>query len=230
MSAKKKRSPEQDRAAIAEQRRVIEGERKALAEQRRALEREWQALAECEPNAPIERKRSDWVKIAERVASLIGIYATLFGVYASFVGLETRISMSADAPINSSDIMSAPFIVSNDGQLNVHDVTYGCIDRRILSDTGSTIIANGPYKKVWMGGFTTPSMVADIISPTDKQAFTCPMPLIPAGHVTYGDMIIAVSYRPDWWPFRKQIHKRFATALDAERKPVRWYEQPMPNE
>jgi hypothetical protein len=72
----------------------------------------------------------------------------LFGFYASVVGLQPRISMTSDAPINQSDIMSAPFIVSNDGPLDVHDVTYGCIDRKILSDTGATIIANGPYKTV----------------------------------------------------------------------------------
>jgi hypothetical protein len=80
------------------------------------------------------------------------------------------------------------------------------------------------------GGLTTPSMVADLIQPTGKQAFNCPMPFVEKGHVTYGDMIIAVSYRPEWWPFRKQTLKRFATALDADRKPIRWYEQPMPKE
>ena len=153
-----------------------------------------------------------------------------FGFYASVVGLQPRISMSSDAPINPLDIMSAPFIVSNDGPLDVHDVTYGCIDRKILADNGSSVIANGPYKNVWMGGLSTQSMVADLIEPTGKQAFTCPMPFFEKGQVTYGDMIIAVSYRPAFWPFRKQIHKRFATALDADRKPVRWYEQPMPKE
>jgi hypothetical protein len=46
------------------------------------------------------------------------------------------------------------------------------------------------------------SMVADLIPPTGKQAFTCPMPFIESGHVTYGDIIIAASYRPDWWAFQ----------------------------
>jgi hypothetical protein len=216
MSAKKITS-ELDRAAQAEQKKSIERERHAQAERDRIA-----LLAES--------KRARRKKVLGWGGSIVSGLLALFGFYASVVGLQPRISMTSDAPINQSDIMSAPFIVSNDGPLDVHDVTYGCIDRKILSDTGATIIANGPYKTVWMGGLTTPTMVADLIQPTGKQAFTCPMPFIEKGHVTYGDMIIAVSYRPAFWPFRKQIHKRFATALDADRKPVRWYEQPMPKE
>jgi hypothetical protein len=43
------------------------------------------------------------------------------------------------------------------------------------------------------------------------------MPFIESGHVTYGDVIIAISYRPDWWPFKRQIHKRFTIALEGKR-------------
>jgi hypothetical protein len=214
MPAKKNRS-ELDRASQAEQKKALEHERHAQAERERV--------------AQAEREREHRKKVLRWSASITGGLATLFGVYASFVGLQTRISMSSDSPINPSDIMSAPFIVSNDGALDVHDVSYGCVNRKILSNTGMTIITNGPFTR-WMGGLTTPSMVAELIQPTGKQAFTCPMPFVERGHVTYGDMIIAVSYRPDWWPFRRQIHKRFATALDADRKPIRWYEQPMPKE
>jgi hypothetical protein len=224
MSAKDKKVSEPERQAQAERLRI------AQAEQKKALERERHAQAERDRTALAESERGRRRKLVSWTLSVAGGLATLFGVYASLVGLETRISMSSDAPINPSDIMSAPFIVSNDGQLDVHDVSYGCVNRKILSDIGMTIIANGPYKKIWMGGLATPTMVADLIQPTGKQAFTCPMPFVEKGHVTYGDMIIAVSYRPDWWPFRRQIHKRFATALDADRKPVRWYEQPMPKE
>ena len=39
--------------------------------------------------------------------------------------------------------------------------------------------------------------------------------LIPSGHVTYGDIIIAVSYRPDWWPHKRQRLHRFTTAFDV---------------
>jgi hypothetical protein len=173
--------------------------------------------------AQAERRK----KVIGRFGKGVGVLITLFGIYAGWIAVKTRISMSSDSPVNPSDIMSAPFIVSNDGALNLHDVSYGCVNRKILSNTGMTIEAHGPYTR-WMGGFTTPSMVADLIPPTGKQAFTCPMPFIESGHVTYGDIIIAISYRPDWWPFKRQIHKRFTTALDAERKPTRWYEQPMP--
>ena len=169
-------------------------------------------------------------KILRTFVAVIGAIGTLLGIGTSLLALASRISMSSDSPINPSDIMSTPFVVSNDGPLDIHDVGYGCVDRKILSDTGLTIAAPGPYTK-WLGGFSTPQMVADVIPPTGKQAFTCPMSaLIPSGHVTYGDIIIAVSYRPAWWPYKWQKLHRFATALDANRKPVRWYEQPMPKE
>jgi hypothetical protein len=173
----------------------------------------------------VERRK----RVLGRIGKGLGVLITLFGIYTGWIAIKTRISMSSDSPVNPSDIMSAPFVVSNDGALDLHDVSYGCVNRKVLSDMGTTVIAQGPYPK-WMGGFTTKSMVANLIPPTGKQAFTCPMPLIPSGHVTYGDVIIAVSYRPDWWPFKRQIQKRFATALDSQRKPIRWYEQPMPKQ
>jgi hypothetical protein len=134
MSAKKITS-ELDRAAQAEQKKSIERERHAQAERDRIA-----LLAES--------KRACRKKVLGWGGSIVSGLLALFGFYASVVGLQPRISMTSDAPINQSDIMSAPFIVSNDGPLDVHDVTYGCIDRKILSDTGATIIANGPYKTV----------------------------------------------------------------------------------
>jgi hypothetical protein len=69
-------------------------------------------------------------------------------------------------------------------------------------------------------------MSADLTEPTGKQTITCPS-MIPAA-ATGGKIIVSISYRPEWWPFRKQKHKHFVTAKDKDGKFV-WFEQPMPN-
>jgi hypothetical protein len=206
--------------------KASERERAGQAEQKKALERERHAQAERERAAKAEREREHRKKLIGWGGKIMTGLVTLFGVYTGFIGLQSRISISSDSAIDPSNIFTAPFIVSNDGSLDLHNVSSRCLPIKVLSpSTGATIVSQGPYPEK-LGGMQYPSMHVDLIPPTGKHTFTCPMPFTKTG-ITSAEIIISVSYRPSWWPWEHQVHKRFMTA-HGDDKPTRWYEEPMP--
>jgi hypothetical protein len=205
--------------------------RAAQAEQKKALERERHAQAERERVAQAKREREHRKKLIGRAGKITGVLITLFGLYAGVVGLvinfQTRISISSDSAIDPANIFTAPFTVSNDGSFDLHNVSSRCIPIKVLSpSTGATIVSPGPPYPEKLGGMQYPSMSIDLLPPTGKHTFTCPMPFVKTG-ITSADIIISVSYRPSWWLWEYQVHKRFMTA-HGDDKPTKWYEEPMP--
>jgi hypothetical protein len=219
MAANKKFS-ERDRAAQAKQKKAFERDQRLLAE------RERHAQAECDrvaaEQARVERRKK-WLGSAWKIP---GGLITLFGIYTGVIGLQSRISIGTDSAIDPSNVFTAPFIVSNDGSLDLHDLSYWCLPVKVLSpSTGMTLESRGPYPEK-LGGMQYKSMAIDVLPATGKHTFTCPMPFAKTA-VTFADIIISVSYRPSWWPFTRQVHKHFETPK-GDDKPTKFFEMPMP--
>jgi hypothetical protein len=172
-----------------------------------------------EPTEP-----SAWKKSLLSVKGIILFLIGVPGIYVGILSALPRISVSPQSSLNPSDAFATPFGISNDGYLDLYDVKFACVLIEVDLVSGSKIVTPGPYGDK-LGGFTTNSMAADVIEPTRKATITCPSPVPLA--ITKGDIIVSVSYRPEWLPFRRQKHIRFVTARAADGN-LNWFEQPMP--
>jgi hypothetical protein len=163
----------------------------------------------------------------KHLLSVKGIILFLIGVPGLYIGILSalpRISVSPQSSLNPSDAFATRFVISNDGYLDLYEIKFACVLIEVDLVNGSKILTPGPYGDK-LGGFTTNSMAADVIEPTRKATIACPYPIPVA--ITKGDIIVSVSYRPEWLPFRRQTHVRFVTEKAADGN-LNWFEQPMP--
>jgi hypothetical protein len=173
-----------------------------------------------------ERQRQQVLAREKRARAwkYLGALITVFSLYTSAPALITRLSINPSSSLDPADALSTPFAVSNDGNYDLHEVKYACVYIDLTLRSGSKISTPGPYGD-WLGGFTTNLMATDILEPTVKRNIQCPTGGF--GPITQGNIIVIVSYRPSWWPFRYQKHKHFVTARAADGSLV-WLEEPMP--
>jgi hypothetical protein len=169
------------------------------------------------------QKRRELIK--NRILTAIAVLSLVLGL-PGVLSLSSRISVTPSSSLNPSDALATPFAVSNDGSLDLHRVQYTCIYVRLNFPNGGGFETPGPYKNKWLGGFTTPNLVADTLEPTVKQNIQCPSWFGPA-KADFGDIIVVVSYRPSWWLFRYQKPKHFVAGHGADGS-LMWLEEPMP--
>ena len=62
-----------------------------------------------------------------QVAAWIGWIVAGASALATVLSLLPRLSVTAESPLRPSDPLSAPFLLTNDGQAPVHDVSWTCI-------------------------------------------------------------------------------------------------------
>src|ERR1035437_11174349 len=65
--------------------------------------------------------------IAKLIGTLLLWVSAILGSVSGFVALIPRVSVFQNDPINVSDPFSTPFIVINDGPLEIRDVTFQCL-------------------------------------------------------------------------------------------------------
>jgi hypothetical protein len=108
-------------------------------------------------------------------------FALVFGIYTGATSLWTRISVVPDPSADPSNWRAdASFIISNDGNLHLHDVGHSCEYLEIDSTYGTYLKLPTPSPKK-LAGWDTLGMITDDLAPAGKQTFSCPPPLV--GHL-----------------------------------------------
>lgn len=179
--------------------------------------------------AELERQRLAAAAKAKRKRRLWSVVAFLIGVpgiCSSVLSLLPRLGVVPQSSLDPADPFATPFAISNDGQLDLHDVRFSCVYIEINAVNRPVIQTPGPYGNK-LGGFTTNTMVAELLETARKKTVTCPFPIPLPGPITKADIIVAVSYRESFLPFHQQTAVHFVTAASSDGK-LSWFEQPMP--
>jgi len=100
-------------------------ERRSKLPTKKSLDRERARLAE---RAKEHRKR---------IYSFLGFLITAFGVYTGAISLLTRISVDLQSSLDPSNALATPFVVTNEGNLDLHKVEYACVFIHVKFASGS---------------------------------------------------------------------------------------------
>lgn len=137
----------------------------------------------------------------KRILYILGIFAIMSGAMAFL----PKISVTPSEPLDPSNPFSAPFIISNEGVLPFHSVSYRVHIREVQSEDGAKVIV---YKK----GITVSDFLISNINPGEKASTGIPFPFAFQTPIKSADITFVVIYRPDWLPWHGEQRFRFGLA------------------
>lgn len=150
------------------------------------------------------------------LVAIAGFLATVSGI----LSLLPRPSVTASDFLVVNEPFSAPFVITNEGYLPIHDVTFRCAIRHYKG-------ANGGNIEVYKGGGITPSgFVLSEMPPGEKATVGCPFPFKGWEPVISADFDFVVVYRPDFLPWKQEKRFRFGTVKGGDGL-LRWYPRSM---
>jgi hypothetical protein len=129
----------------------------------------------------------------------------IFAIMAGAMSFLPKISVTPSELLDPSNPFSAPFIISNEGVLPFHSVSYRVHIREVQSEDGAKVII---YKK----GITISDFLISNISPGEKATTGVPFPFKFQTRIKSADITFVVIYRPDWLPWHGEQRFRFGLA------------------
>jgi hypothetical protein len=167
-----------------------------------------------QPKKQARKKQASWIaripKIWQAVIFVLGVP----GLYVGILSTLPRISVKPGDLLHSSQPLSVPLVVSNDGILDIHAAKVTCAVHRIASSTDVVM-----HDDVF-GEYGAPFELGDIGA--DGSATTFCVNFVDFGSpIVEGHMVISVSFRPDFLPWRtaRTFHLRGAI---GENKSFHW--------
>lgn len=151
---------------------------------------------------------------------IAGLLLTVLGIPSLIVGILEilpRASVSPEELQNPSDPFSAPFIVANDGYVDLYDVTFLCSPIKVLTSTRGEIRADVG------AGFSDTSFNVGTLGPDGRTTVFCPLYVMymGPGPIKEAHIQIILSFRPEWLPFHRSIKRDFVLSKDAAGR-YRW--------
>ncbi len=174
---------------------------------------------------PIGLASNRWLRrraTAKTAAKAVFVVATLVGGISGVASLLPRVSLSSEESLDVSDPFSTPFVVSNEGLLDLNDVKIFCGVERVVALDGHVEV-QGPGN--YGAGFPVASFAAERIEPGQKQSFVCKFHLPKRFPVNYADIAVAVSFRPEWGIWRKEKLYGFHTVRSLDGT-LHWLQHP----
>lgn len=138
-----------------------------------------------------------------KIAAAIALFLTVAGSYFSF---SPKISVEASYPMESKNLFTTPFVISNDGILPIHSVSHTVIVRNAVNEIGGTVIIPKGYK---------PIDLMPVLQPGEKSTTGIPNPF---GNIVSGDIDFVVTYRPSFIPWRQTKIFRFGGSKESDSK------------
>lgn len=135
---------------------------------------------------------------------ILGILATLSGVL-SFL---PRISVEPSPPMQAGDLLTAPFVISNDGILTLHNVSFYVYLHHIEDAMGRPVITNNKR------GMEPIGYLIPALSPGEKSTTGLPHPF--AEPTISGDIDFVVTYHPAWLPWEQKKAFRFGGSRESD--------------
>lgn len=162
---------------------------------------------------PAQKERANWfLTILKWLFFCLGVP----GLYVGILSVLPRVLVTPQESLEIHEPLATPFIVSNDGYLDVHSVTFDCnVD--ILEGFNGNVIQNSA-----MVAPASISLLGDISAGGRATAF-CGEPI--GGQSSEGfrraHITVSVTFRPDFLPWTKIKTFRFLGLME-ENKAVRW--------
>ena len=136
---------------------------------------------------------------------ILGGALTLVSVLLTALSYVPKPTVASSAALNPADPLSTPFVISNNGSLPMHDVSFRCVIRNLESESHGRFVAPA-------GAIPTDFVIRTMHS-GESATVGCPFQWMKlTTPLAAGDIEIVVVYRPDWWPWRREKPFRFATA------------------
>ena len=166
------------------------------------------------------QKRSWYLLIWLTVKLVAGSLVSAFGILPFLYQFGPSISIDVSSPLKPDDPFSVPFIITNEGYLDLHTIAVSCgIDARL---SRGTIIEDSEV--------ASSRDQALIIRPGESMTSICRFPRnfgFPGKTVIWADIVMRVSYRPSylWW-WQQERPFRFVTEKSSDQL-LHWFPKPI---
>jgi len=154
-----------------------------------------------QPESP--STRSSLRKLLSKIWA--GIAAAAVVVTLTGLSLLQKISVAATHLLDPQAPFSSPFIISNDGSLPIHDVTFRCVLRNVEDEGHGRVVAPK--------GITSGHAIIQI-DPGEKSTVACPFPFTFRSPLISADIEVVVKYRQDFVFWHSEKPFRFGLAKD----------------
>jgi len=137
----------------------------------------------------------------------VGLGIAVLGLILTAIGLRARPTVSLESPLNSNDVFATPFVISNDGILDLENV-------EVASFLIQARYENGGVAAGIMGiNYIPPSA---ILQPGERETVPFRHFLKIDARPIDADMALIVTFTPQFLPFFKKTKAfRFVTARQA---------------
>ena len=139
-------------------------------------------------------------KTARRGVVALGMIVGVAGLILTTLEFQARPSASLEAPLNAADALSTPFVISNDGQLQLKDVGVKWYIREVMYNNNSGL--RGDSAEYW-------NPESPRLEIGERKTVEYPSNLRVSGlPLVSVDIVAGVYFRPPYWPFKKR-HRLF---------------------
>lgn len=155
--------------------------------------------------------------ILRRFWMLVVGFSVLLGIGVSFLSLSPDILVAPGKSFNLDNPLATPFMISDQGVLPLHSIQLWWVPTSMKNTlTGHTLCSWGPGRL----GYSIPPI--PILHRNEKIPFFCPLLASEdRNYYNLDDIIIRVTYRPDFLFWRQEIDFRFITGK------IRWLPEPV---
>jgi len=154
----------------------------------------------------------DGVSLVWKIA---GIAFVILGGVSTLYFFTVRLSVTPRETLNETDPFTTVFVLQNDGQLPVYDVTFVCLENRVTFTDGNSIENTA---------VSTPFFNVPVLGANAKTSAQChPANRFGVHPVLNADIGLSISYRPSFFPFHR-VQVFHYTALPTSNHTWAWVE------
>jgi hypothetical protein len=167
------------------------------------------------PLRRVWRAASRWAGCSWKVIVATGV---IVGILVAIPTFWPRLSISAEPPLRERDLLSTPFLISNNGFLPLRDVWITCQVDTLATSLGQLIQNARPVER----------LLDPDLSPGESLTFGCIAPnwtgnvIGTAGRQQLVRLSIEIRYRPFGIPFVRRRHEEGFRSEPAHRGLLRW--------
>ena len=143
-------------------------------------------------------------------------FGTILGIISGAYFFAPQLSATPSTTMIESDPMSTFFLIANEGNLDLHDVSFSCRVNTATDGRGIYIAMSENNISTFRANFQAKGKIG--------------LPCLAATHLerlAQADISIIIQFRPSFWPYRKKSEYRFRTQQGDHEK-VYWLPEVAP--
>jgi hypothetical protein len=159
-----------------------------------------------------------WGRLLKWFGTTVFWAAALLGIVTGYLALFPRITVFSTEPLNPSNPLITPFVVTNEGPFGINNVAFAChVNKIVIAEPQGGAIIGAQFG--W--NVTSPRMEVG-----ERASGQCYEGVQFVSPMASGDIQIQVEYRPDYWGFRQGKKFRFITWTNNQGHLV-WLPKPV---